>query len=190
MSGEERAARKVARSLLLWVERHADPADRQWIGGMRAELEVIDGSLAQLSWAAGALPLLWRPYRLDVVRFALCIAVVVVANYAYPKFATSRVVELFFFAQQLYLPAVGSVAAHATRRVLTGTVVGVVVSLLGFGVLHALGYGSPDATRLMANGSPGMYIQILLFALVGAAFGALGAVTLLRTSRQAIVSTP
>lgn len=45
---------KVARALIAWVERYADPADREWIGAMRAELDVIDGGLAQLRWAAGA----------------------------------------------------------------------------------------------------------------------------------------
>ena len=169
--------RKFANSLTAWVERHADPADRVWIAAIRAELDVIDGGLAQLRWAAGAVPVLWRPYRVDLFRFMLCIAAVVVANYAYPKFATARPVELFFLVQQLYLPVVGILAAHATRRVLAGTVIGIAVSLLGFGVLYALGYGSPEATTLLASGGSGIYVQVLFFAIVGAAFGTMGAAT-------------
>jgi hypothetical protein len=108
---------KMARYLIWLVERYADPVDREWIAAMRAEFDVIDGGLAQLRWAAGAVRVLWRPYRVDVLRFMLCVAAVVVANYTYPKFATARSVELFFFAQQLYLPLVGILAANSTRRV-------------------------------------------------------------------------
>lgn len=188
MNGHDRISRKLARSLIVWIGSHVEPADRDWLAGMRAELEVIDGSLAQLSWAAGALPLLWRPYRLDLIRFALGIAAIVVANYAYPRFATARPIELFFFAQQLYLPMVGIVVARTTGRVLAGTVIGIDVSLIGFGVLHALGYGSPYATMLLATGNPGIYLEILFFTAVGAAFGTLGAVAGLRAPRQAIIS--
>lgn len=155
---------------------------------MRAELDVIDGDLAQLRWAAGVVPLLWRSYRADILGFVFCTAVVVVANYLYPKFATARPVELFFFAQQFYLPMIGILVARVTRRVLAGTVIGIALSLLGFGLLQVLGYGSPHATTLLANGSPSIYLEILSFALVGAAFGTLGAGVILRSSRQAAIS--
>src|ERR1700694_2252522 len=168
---------KVARSLIAWVERYAYPADREWIGAMRAELDVIDGGLAQLRWAAGAVLVLWRPYRVELLRFILCIAAVVAANYWYPKFATGRRVELFFRAQQFYLPVVGILAAHATRRVLAGMLIGIGVSLLGFGVLQTLGFGSPDAATLLANPGSSIYVQLLFFTIVGAAFGTAGAAT-------------
>ena len=166
---------KMARYLIALVERYAEPSDREWIAAMRAEFDVIDGGLAQLRWAAGALPVLWRPYRVDFLRLMLCIAAVVVSNYTYPTFATARPIELFFFAQQFYLPVVGIVTAHATGRVLAGTAIGIGMSGLGFVVLHVLGYGSPDATVLLANGDPKIYIQILFFAIIGAAFGTAGA---------------
>ena len=188
MSGADRLLGKGARSLIAWAERYAEPAEREWIGAMRAELDVIDGGLAQLRWAAGVVPLLWRSYRADILRFAVCTTAVVVANYAYPKFATARPVELFFFAQQFYLPVVGIFVARATRRVLAGTVIGIAMSVLGFGVLHVLGYGMPNATTLLANGSPSMYLQILFFALIGAAFGTLGAAAGLRSSAHAVIS--
>jgi len=162
---------KMARYLISLVERYADPADREWIAAMRAEFDVIDGGLAQLRWAAGALVVLWRPYRGDFLRLTLCIAAVVVANYTYPKFATARPVELFFFAQQLYLPFVGILAANATGRVLVGTAHGTGVSLLGLGVLHALGYGTPDVAGLLAIGGASVYVDVLFFAIVGAALG-------------------
>jgi hypothetical protein len=162
---------KMARYLIWLVQRYADPADREWIAAMRAEFDVIDGGLAQLRWAAGAVRVLWRPYRVDFLRFMLCVAAVVVANYTYPKVATARSVELFFFAQQLYLPVVGVLAANSTRRVLAGTVHGTGVSLLGLGVLHALGYGTPDASGLLAIGSTSIYVDIVFFAIVGAALG-------------------
>jgi hypothetical protein len=104
-----------------------------------------------------------------------CIAAVVVANYTYPKFATARPVELFFFAQQFYLPVVGILAVRARGRVLAGTAIGIGMSVLGFVVLHVLGYGSSDATILLANGDPKIYIQILFFVIIGAAFGTAGA---------------
>jgi hypothetical protein len=169
--------RKLARALIAWVERYADPADREWIGAMRAELDVIDGGLAQLRWAAGAVLVLWRPYRVELLRFMLCIAAVVAANYWYPKFAIGRPFELFFFAQQFYLPVVGILAAHATRHVLAGMSIGIGVSLLGFGFLYALGYGSPDATTLLANPGSSIYVQLLFFMIVGAALGTAGAAT-------------
>ena len=168
---------KVARSLIAWVERYADPADREWIGAMRAELDVIDGGLAQLRWAAGAVLVLWRPYRVELLRFMLCIAAVVAVNYWYPKVAIRRPVELFFFAQQFYLPMVGILAGHATRRVLAGTLIGIGVSLVGFGVLYTLSYGSPDVMTLLANPGSSIYVQLLFFTIVGAAFGTAGAAT-------------
>jgi hypothetical protein len=162
---------KMARYLIWLVERYADPVDREWIAAMRAEFDVIDGGLAQFRWAAGAVRVLWRPYRIDFLRFTLCVAAVVVANYTYPKFATARSVELFFFAQQLYLPLVGILAANSTRRVLLGTAHATGVSLLGLGVLHSLGYGTPDAPGLQALGGAGIYVDVLFFAIVGAALG-------------------
>jgi hypothetical protein len=184
MSGQLRFPEKLALSLITWAERYADPAEREWIGAMRAELDAVDGGVAQLRWAAGALPLLWRPYRLDILLFVLCTAAVVLVNYSYPKIATARPIELFFFAQQFYLPLLALLAARSTHRVLAGTGTGVASSLLGFAVLHALGYGVPDASTLLSTGSPGIYVQILLFAIVGAAFGTLGATTVLRLSRR------
>jgi hypothetical protein len=162
---------KIALCLISLAERYADSADREWIAAMRAEFDVIDSGLAQLRWAAGAVRLILRPYRGDFLRLMLCIAAVVVANYTYPKFATARTVELFFFAQQLYLPFVGILAANSTRRVLVGTVHGTGVSLLGLAVLHALGYGTPDASGLPAIGGASIYVDVLFFALVGAALG-------------------
>jgi len=171
---------------------------------MRAELDQIDGGLAQLRWTAGVVPLLWRSYRVDIVRCMVCVTAVVAANYSFPKFVVTfdvffindgtntwtRVadpVELFFFAQQFYLPVVGILVARATRRLIPGTVIGIGLSLLGLGVLHALGYGTAMAPMYLANGSPIMDVEILFFALVGAAFGTLGATVGLRTSREAVV---
>ena len=191
---------RLARSLLAWAERSADPAEREWIRALRAELDMIDGGLARLRWAAGALPLLWRAYRVDILRCMVCVTAVVAANYSYPKFVTSfdvffvntgtttwtRVadpVELFFFAQQFYLPVVGILVAQATRRLLAGTVLGLGLSLLGLGVLR-----SASAPMYLANESPSIYVEIVLFALVGAAFGTLGATAGLWTSRQTVTS--
>ena len=181
---------KVALSMITWAERYADPVEREWIGAMRAELDAIDGGVAQLRWAAGALPLLWRPYRTDILLFLLCTAAVVLVNYSYPKFATARPVELIFFAQQFYLPLLGLLAARLAHRVLAGTVTGIAASLVGFAVLHVLGYGAPDASTSLATGSLGMYTQILFFTIVGAAFGTLGAATVLRLSRRGPVPAP
>jgi hypothetical protein len=203
MTWTTRLLQKVARSLISWAERSADPAEREWIQALRAELDLIEGGHAQLRWAAGVMPLLWRSYRADILRSIVCVTAVVVANYAYPKFVVTfqvffvndgtntwtRVadpVELLFFAQQFYLPVVGILVAQATRRLLPGTVIGIGLSLLGLGVLHALGYGSPSATMALANGSPSMNVEILFFALVGAAFGTLGATVGLHTSRRAV----
>jgi hypothetical protein len=204
MSEPNRPLGKIAKSLMAWAERHADPAEHEWIGAMRAEVDVIDGGLAQLRWAAGVVPLLWRSYRVDILRSMVCVTAVVAANYSFPKFVVTfqvffindgantwtRVadpVELFFFAQQFYLPVVGILVAQATRRLVPGTVIGIGLSLLGLGVLHALGYGSASAPMAPANGSPSMYVEILFFALVGAAFGTLGATVGLHTSREAVV---
>lgn len=107
----------------------------------------------------------------------LCIAAVVAVNYWYPKVAIGRPVELFFFAQQFYLPVVGILAARATRRVLAGMLIGIGVSLLGFGVLHTLGYGGRDAATLLANPGSSIYVQLLFFTIVGAALGTAGAAT-------------
>jgi hypothetical protein len=205
MTWSTRLLGRLARSLLAWTERSAEPAEREWIRALRAELDMIDGGLARLSWAAGALPLLWRAYRADILRCIVCVTAVVAANYSYPKFVTSfqvffvntgtntwtRVadpVELLFFAQQFYLPVVGILAAHATRRLLAGTVLGLGLSLLGLGVLHTLGYGSASAPMALANESPSTYVKIVFFALVGAAFGTLGATVGLWTSRHTVTT--
>jgi hypothetical protein len=172
--------------LITWAERNADPAGREWIGAMRAELDAIDGGLAQLRWAAGALPILWRPYRGDAARFLLCIATVVVVNYSYPRFATARPVQLLFFAQQFYLPLVGMFVARSTHRVLAGTVLGVTASLVGLAVVFVLAFGGRDVTALLESGNLGTYLQILLFAVIGAAFGTLGATTIVGPSRRAL----
>ena len=181
---------KMALCLISLTERYADSADREWIAAMRAEFDVIDGGLAQLRWAAGAARLIWRPYRGDFLRLMLCIAAVVVANYTYPKFATARPVELFFFAQQLYLPIVGILAANSTRRVLVGTMHGAGVSLLGLAVLHALGYETPDASGLLAIGGASIYVDVLFFALVGAALGTAAAAVVRFPRNGAIRLTP
>ena len=203
MSWTTRLPGKVARSLIAWAERSADPADREWIEAMRAELDQVDGGLAQLRWTAGVVPLLWRSYRAEILRWMVCVTAVVVANYAYPKFVVTfqvffvndgtntwtRVadpVELLFFAQQFYLPVVGILVAQATRRVLPGTVIGIGLSLLGLGVLHALGYGSPSAMMALANGNPSISVEIFFFGIIGAAFGTLGATAGLRSSRRAV----
>ena len=120
MSGHMRFPGKLARALVTWAERYADPAEREWIGAMRAELDAVDGGAAQLRWAAGALPLLWRPYRSDILLFVLCTAAVVLVNYLYPKFASARPIELFFFGQQFYLPLLGLLAARSAHGVLVG----------------------------------------------------------------------
>ncbi len=171
MSWTTRLPGKVARSLISWAERSADPAEREWIGAMRAELDQIDGGLAQLRWTAGVVPLLWRSYRVDILRCMVCVTAVVAANYSFPKFVVTF---------QVFL-------AQATRRLIPGTVIGIGLSLLGLGVLHALGYGSASGPTAFAHGSPSVYVEILFFALVGAAFGTLGAMVGLRTSREAVV---
>ena len=205
MTWSTRLLGRLARSLIAWAERSADPAEREWIRALRAELDMIDGGLARLRWAAGALPLLWRAYRVDILRCMVCVTAVVAANYSYPKFVTSfdvffvntgtttwtRVadpVELFFFAEQFYLPVVGILVARATRRLLAGTVLCLGLSLLGLGVLHTLGYGSVSAPMPLPNGGPSIYVEIVFFALVGAAFGTLGATAGLWTSRQTVTS--
>jgi hypothetical protein len=212
MSWTTRLPGKVARSLIAWAERSADPAEREWVQALRAELNLIDEGLAQLRWATGVMPLLWRSYRADILRWIVCITAVVVANYAYPKVPTvcqvffgAQVVqvffansdgnwtpldcgkiELFFFAQQLYLPVVGILVAQATRRVLAGTLIGMGLSLLGFALLHGLLEGSLIAKTVLATGVASSYMQILFFALVGAALGTLGASAGLRISTRAI----
>jgi hypothetical protein len=78
---------------------------------------------------------------------------------------------MLVFAQQLYLPLVGILAANSTRRVLVGTVHGTGVSLFGLAVLYGLGYGTPDAAVLLAIGGVRIYVDVLFFAIVGAALG-------------------
>ena len=156
---------KMARYLIWLVERYADPVDREWIAAMRAEFGVIDGGLAQLRWAAGAVRVLWRPYRVDLLRFMLCVAAVVVANYTYPKFATARPVELFFFAQQLYLPVVGILAANSTRRVLVGTVHGADAGCTARGFRAAVRAAWPAYVFIAAvtvNAAPGLIALLVL----------------------------
>jgi hypothetical protein len=188
MNGATGFPGRVARRLITWAEQNADPAGREWIGAMRAELDAIDGGFAQLRWAAGALPILWRPYRGDAARFLLGIATVVVVNYSYPKLTTARPLELLFFAQQFYLPLVGMFAARSTHRVLAGTVLGVAASVVGFAVLFVLAFGGPDVTALLQSGNLSTYLQILFFAVIGAAFGTLGATTIVGSSRRALAS--
>lgn len=180
---------KMARWLMTWVARNADPTQREWADAMLAEFEAIDGGLAQLTWAFGGLRLLWRPYGEDAVRMLLCIAAVVVSNYAYTKFATARPITLFFFAQQLYLPLLGSLAYRATRRPWVGAWIGMAASLLGFVVLHILGYGSTGAAGQFASGNPGIYMQMLLFAVIGVAFGTAGSIVNGYGRRDAIAAS-
>lgn len=206
MNGATGFPGRVARTLITWAERNADPAGREWIGAMRAELDAIDGGLAQLRWAVGALPVLWRPYRGDFALFLVCVVAVVLLNYSYPKLVTARPVEVLFFAQQFFLPLVGMVAARSTRRVLAGTVLGAALSLVGFCVLFVGAFGGLDLTELVKNalvmnGTQGVYVQeqgawrlagdlrcISFFAMIGAALGTLGATTIVSSSRRAPAS--
>jgi hypothetical protein len=62
----------VARRFLAWAAAHLEPADRAWIEAIAAEMDTIDGGVAQLAWAAGGLRLLWTFGRRDMtgaVRF-------------------------------------------------------------------------------------------------------------------------
>ncbi len=51
----DRMAAATARRLLAWVARRLDPARQIWLEALRAELDVIDGGIAQLVWAVGGL---------------------------------------------------------------------------------------------------------------------------------------
>ncbi len=56
----------VARTFLAWAAAHLEPADRAWIEAIVAEMDAIDGRVAQLAWAAGGLRLLWTYGRRDM----------------------------------------------------------------------------------------------------------------------------
>jgi hypothetical protein len=174
--GGELMFEKMARWLMTWVARNADATQREWADAMIAELEAIGGGAAQLMWALGGLRLLWRPFGEQAVRMLLCIAAVVASNYAYTKFATARPITLFFYGQQLYLPLLGMLAYRMTRRPWVGALTGISASLLGFVVLQILGYGTTGAASSFATGSPGVFVQILLCVVIGAAFGIAGGV--------------
>jgi hypothetical protein len=63
----DRIATLAALRLLAWVGKHIDPAQQLWLAALRAELDAIDGGLAQLVWAAGGLRLIWFERRRHMV---------------------------------------------------------------------------------------------------------------------------
>jgi len=56
----------LARAFLARAAAHLEPADRVWIEAIGAEIDAIDGRVAQLAWAAGGLRLLWAFGRRDM----------------------------------------------------------------------------------------------------------------------------
>jgi hypothetical protein len=60
--------------------------------------------------------------------------------------------------------------------------------VVGFAVLFVLAFGGPDVTALLQRGNLSTYLQILFFAVIGAAFGTLGATTIVGSSRRALAS--
>src|SRR5437870_1510236 len=63
----ERIAAAIARRLLAWIAQRVDPAQQLWLEALRAELDVIDGGIAQLMWAVGGLRLIWFDRRQHMV---------------------------------------------------------------------------------------------------------------------------
>ena len=62
-----RLAKAAARRLLAWVARRGDSTQQTWLEALRAELDVIDGGIAQLVWAVGGLRLIWLDRRQHMV---------------------------------------------------------------------------------------------------------------------------
>src|SRR5438876_242831 len=60
-------AKAAARRLLAWVAQRVDPTRQTWLEALRAELDMIDGGIAQLVWAVGGLRLLWLDRRQHMV---------------------------------------------------------------------------------------------------------------------------
>jgi len=66
----DRMAAAVARTLLAWAAGRVHPAHREWIEAMRAELDEIEPGGAQLRWALGGVPLVWRDTLVRIRRLA------------------------------------------------------------------------------------------------------------------------
>ena len=63
----DRLAKAAARRLLAWVARRVDSTQQTWLEALRAELDAIDGGIAQLVWAVGGLRLIWLDRRQHMV---------------------------------------------------------------------------------------------------------------------------
>jgi len=60
----DRVCAAAARGVLVWAAARLDPTRRPWIEAVRAELDLIEGGVAQLTWAVGGLRLVWSERRI------------------------------------------------------------------------------------------------------------------------------
>ena len=54
-----RLADALARQLLRWLHRRAEPGSREWLDALTAESECADDGWQRLRWALGGVPLVW-----------------------------------------------------------------------------------------------------------------------------------
>ena len=112
----DRMAKAAARRLLAWVAQRVDPTRQTWLDALRAELDMIDGGIAQFVWAVGGLRLLWLDRRQHMVN----------ATYRYGP------VLLHGLEAALFVGLVWSLMQHY------GSLVGILLELAGLGLVVAV----------------------------------------------------
>ena len=142
----------VARALLAWAAARLEPAERAWIEAIAAEMDAIEGRVAQLAWAAGGLRLLWTYGRRDMagtLRFwlwASCHGAVLgflVLTSALPDVSIVPVTLLYCVAAG-FLTGLWTGRAEVAGMVGgTTALIGACVLFLAIGVIHRASLDTP-----------------------------------------------
>jgi hypothetical protein len=127
LDGLNRLAARLARAVLAWTTGRVDAARRPWLEALAAELDEIDGGLAQLAWALGGLRVLWldRRRHLAAATYRCGPDALLVATAAALLALTVRTVDLYAWVALVLvvlfvlgllamLPAI-DIVAHALR---------------------------------------------------------------------------
>jgi hypothetical protein len=183
----EGLAAPASERIMNWIAARVDPARRDWVEAMRAELCAIDGGWNRLAWALGGFRLLWVFGRTGNVIYgqrgfpalgSVCVSGAVLAGVFWFMFvhhypANSTAIARVEGVLAVYLFATGFLAGPARKGFVAGAWIGLASAILGV-------FGG------FVMWSEGAWINPLYYVIAGAIgmlFGGLGGIARSHLSR-------
>jgi hypothetical protein len=141
----DRVAASASERIINWIAKRVDPAHKQWVEAMHAELYAIEGGWRKLTWVLGGVRLAWSlgrkrggvhgQVRLPAVG-SVCVSGAILGVGFWFMFTrgfwpTPRTLAAFEGALALYLFATGFLAGPVTKGFVAGGLIGVTSGVLG-----------------------------------------------------------